>query len=238
MRPLRGRLSIVLPSTVTLRSDEPVCTSGVSAWIVTASVIWPSSSLKSVRIFWSTPTCTLDMLVFLNPLISAVTLYDPVGSKGAVYSPLGSLTTLRVKPVAVFASVTVAPGSAAPDESYTVPNMVPLTAWAAAGRGDSQARRATATTAHRSTLMVHDCFIISSASDTCASAAVVGDAKDHPRGGRDRCRLHGAHTLGKLGFDIIYDLQASRQQVVFFASRFQRSPSRSTMTRARMLSHM
>ena len=74
LRPFRGSDSIVLPSTVTLRSDEPVCTSGVSAWIVTASVIWPSSSLKSVRTFWSTPTWTFDMLVFLKPPISAVTL--------------------------------------------------------------------------------------------------------------------------------------------------------------------
>jgi len=105
------------------------------------------------------------MLVFLKPLISAVTLYVPVGSIGAVYSPLGSVITARVRPVDVFVSVTLAPGIAAPDESRTVPRMVPLTAWPDAGGGDNQGRRARKTTAHRATpaaRAVHVCFIISS----------------------------------------------------------------------------
>ena len=79
-----------------------------------------------------------------------------------MYSPLGSVTTLRVRPVAAFVRVTVAPGMAAPDESRTVPRMVPLTACADAGGGASQARKANTTTAHRSTPAVHVCFIVSS----------------------------------------------------------------------------
>ncbi len=74
LRPFRGRLSIVLPSTVTLRSEDEVCTRGVSAWIVMTSVIWPSSRVMSMRTFWSTPRRTLDRLTFLKPLISAETV--------------------------------------------------------------------------------------------------------------------------------------------------------------------
>ena len=164
-RPFSGSASICARTTVVPSSELLVCTSGASAWISIASLIWPISSFRSARSFWSTPRCRLARLTFLNPLISAVTLYVPVGSSGAVNSPDGSVTTVRLRPVSVFTSVTVAPGIAAPDVSRTVPRIVPLTAWAASGRGASQGRTARETTAHRSTpaaraLLI--CFIISS----------------------------------------------------------------------------
>ena len=67
----------------------------------------------------------------LNPDSSATTVYLPVGRDGAVYSPAASVTSVRVKPVLTFLSVTLAPGITAPLVSVTVPRSVPVTAWAA-----------------------------------------------------------------------------------------------------------
>src|SRR5438132_14109709 len=70
-----------------------------------------------------------DVVTFLNPVSSTSTVYLPVGICGAVYSPAESVVTVRVRPVAVCVSVTVAPGMTAPVVSVTVPRMVPVTAW-------------------------------------------------------------------------------------------------------------
>ena len=59
-----------------------------------------------------------------------------------MYSPFALVTTLRLKPVPVFTSVTVAPGTTAPVESFTIPRIVPVTAWAPAGGGARQHRMA------------------------------------------------------------------------------------------------
>src|SRR5262249_32966679 len=66
---------------------------------------------------------------------SATSRYLPVGRDGAVYSPTASVTIVRVRPVPRLVSVTVAPGTAAPVLSVTVPSTVPVTACAATGRG-------------------------------------------------------------------------------------------------------
>ena len=78
-----------------------------------------------------------DSAAVLNPAISAMTTYVPVGSDGAVYSPALSLTNVRVRPVPVFEIVTFAPLTIAPVESVTVPTMVPVTACPAAGRASA-----------------------------------------------------------------------------------------------------
>ena len=142
LRPFSGRASICSFATVVPSSELLVWMSGVSAWMVTDSAICPTSSLRSTLTFWSTPTWTLARLTFLKPLSSAVTLYVPVGISGAVYSPLESESTLRVKPLSVFTRFTVAPGSAPPLESRTVPRIVPVTACAASGCGSSAATKA------------------------------------------------------------------------------------------------
>ena len=51
-----------------------------------------------------------------------------MGIDGAVYSPFESLTNVRLSPVSVCVTTTVTPGMTAPDESVTVPRMVPVTA--------------------------------------------------------------------------------------------------------------
>jgi hypothetical protein len=63
----------------------------------------------------------------LKPVISVSTVYRPVGSEGAVYSPPASETIVRVSDVPSLRIVTFAPATTAPDESVTVPRMVPLT---------------------------------------------------------------------------------------------------------------
>ena len=53
----------------------------------------------------------------------------------AVYSPAESVITVRVAPVPVCVSVTVAPGTTAPVSSVTTPRIVPVTACAASEIG-------------------------------------------------------------------------------------------------------
>ena len=74
LRPFSGNDSICSFWIVVPSSELLDWMSGVSAWIVTASVICPSSSFRSALTFWSTPRWTFARLVFLKPLISAVTL--------------------------------------------------------------------------------------------------------------------------------------------------------------------
>jgi hypothetical protein len=73
-RPLRGRASICSFWKVVPSSELLVWMRGVSAWMVTDSDIWPTSSLRSARTFWSTPRWMLARLTFLKPLSSPVTV--------------------------------------------------------------------------------------------------------------------------------------------------------------------
>ena len=103
--------------------------------MVTDSVMFPTSSVTSILTRWLTPSSIPESAAVLNPAISPVTRYVPVGSEGAVYSPAPSLVTVRVSPVPVLVIVTFAPATTAPVESTTVPTMVPVTACAAAAAG-------------------------------------------------------------------------------------------------------
>src|SRR5579883_222168 len=55
-----------------------------------------------------------------------------MGSSGTEYVPSSLVATVRVKPVPVFLMVTVAPATASPEESVTVPSIVPRNVWASA----------------------------------------------------------------------------------------------------------
>src|SRR5258708_857374 len=78
-------------------------------------------------------------VMVLKPESSALTVYLPVGSDGAVYSPAASVVRERWNPVPVFVSVTVAPGMTAPVESVITPMIVPVTACAARLAGSRHA---------------------------------------------------------------------------------------------------
>ena len=73
-RPLSGSVLICSSTTVVPSSEDEVWRSGVSAWISTTSVMAPSSRARSMRTFWSTPSCTLVFETFLKPVSSAVTV--------------------------------------------------------------------------------------------------------------------------------------------------------------------
>src|SRR5207245_10873110 len=135
LRPLSGSVLICSSGTVVPSSDDDVCTSGEAPVTVIISLTAPTASLMLIRTCWSTPRSTSDNVTFLTPVSSAATEYLPVGSDGAVYSPLVSVVTVREIPVPVFVSVTVAPGTTAPESSVTTPRIVPVTACAASEAG-------------------------------------------------------------------------------------------------------
>src|SRR5579862_2163659 len=66
----------------------------------------------------------------LNPLTSAFTEYSPARSAGALYAPVALVTAVRRPLSALFVMVTVAFGTTAPDESVTVPSIIPFADWA------------------------------------------------------------------------------------------------------------
>jgi len=57
----------------------------------------------------------------------------PIGNAVSVKMPTESDTTVRVKPVAGFVAVTVAPGMMAPCWSTIRPEMLPVVCWASTG---------------------------------------------------------------------------------------------------------
>ena len=171
LRPFRGRLSIVLPSTVTLRSEEEVWTSGVSAWISTASVISPRSSFRS----------SADLLVHADvdvgerDLLEAAHLArDGVGAGGKRGGGVLALGVRdhaeRLTPVPVLTRTTVAPGTTAPDESFTMPRIVPVTDWASTGSVDRHVRPTrTGRTSPRSLAADRNLFILASSTLNCGT---------------------------------------------------------------------
>src|SRR4029453_8529212 len=78
---------------------------------------------------------------FLKPVSSALTRYAPSCSNGARYNPLSFVMTTRISPVSVFVTVTVTPGSTAPDSSVTVPSSVALMAWPWAKADEARASK-------------------------------------------------------------------------------------------------
>jgi hypothetical protein len=66
----------------------------------------------------------------------------PKGREVAEYRPAASLWTVRENPVSWFRSTTCTPGSTASVLSFTVPEMVPVTAWLSAIEGVTRARKA------------------------------------------------------------------------------------------------
>src|SRR5262249_29711512 len=93
-----------------------------------------------------TPTRTPVCRASLKPTARADTSYVPSGMSGAMNPPRSLVTTWRWNPVCVSRSTTVAPATAVPDGSVTVPRMTAVVAcdWAARATG---IRRATATDA-------------------------------------------------------------------------------------------
>ena len=103
-----------------------VSTSGDTPTTVAVSWMVARSSAKFTRRTCCTRSSRSRTPV-LKPSSSALTLYAPGGSAGKSKSPAELVTVVRVALVAVFTTVTVAPGSRAPVPSLTSPEMVPST---------------------------------------------------------------------------------------------------------------
>src|SRR5438477_3904770 len=101
-----------------------VSTSGDSAVTIVVSESVLNSSVKLTRAVCCTCNSTSRVAV-LKPLISVFTVYGPGGKAGTSNRPTALLTVVRVALVALFTTVTVAPGTTAPLESFTSPVMVP-----------------------------------------------------------------------------------------------------------------
>ena len=101
-RPLSGSVLIWFSTTVLPSSEDALWIRGAVPSTWTDSVTSPICKVRSARTFWSTPTGKFDKASFLNPAISAETVYVPGGRDGTTYSPDESLETVRVNPVSVF----------------------------------------------------------------------------------------------------------------------------------------
>jgi len=111
----------------------------------TASVSAPIASVKSAVM---RPSATSSKPVFSalrKPVSSAATEYVPTGRLATVYAPLSAVTSVRVRPVLTFFTVTVTPGSTPADASRIVPAIWPLLCAAAAEAVAQTARSASRT---------------------------------------------------------------------------------------------
>jgi hypothetical protein len=100
-----------------------VSTIGDSATTLTTSDNAAGFKTKLMTASWSITRITSGRRSVVNPCISAVSEYVPGGSAGTRYTPLGSVTTLRERPVARFFAVIVAPGMTPPDWSLRIPEI-------------------------------------------------------------------------------------------------------------------
>src|SRR5439155_2816481 len=101
-----------------------VSTSGDTPVTVVCSEMVPNSSEKFTASVCCTCSTTSRVAV-LNPSSSVFTVYVPGGNAGKSNRPTSLLDVVRVALVALFTTVTVAPGITAPVESFTSPVIVP-----------------------------------------------------------------------------------------------------------------
>ena len=101
-----------------------VSTSGETPVTVAVSESVPNSSVKLTRAVCCTCNSTSRVAV-LKPSSSLFTVYVPGGNAGKSNRPTSLLGVVRVALVALFTTVTVAPGTTPPVESFTSPVMVP-----------------------------------------------------------------------------------------------------------------
>src|SRR6266513_1318530 len=101
-----------------------VSTSGETPTTVAVSASVLNSRVKLTRAVCCTCNSRSRATV-LKPESSVVTVYVPGGNAGKSNRPTSLLAVVRVALVALFITVTVAPGTTAPVESFTSPVMVP-----------------------------------------------------------------------------------------------------------------
>ena len=94
------------------------------------SCAWPIGSEKLTTRSLPKVRRTALSTTVRKPPCEACTSYWPTSRSGTRYRPSSLVVTVRITPVLTFLTCTVAPGTAAPDGSVTVPEMTPFVAWA------------------------------------------------------------------------------------------------------------
>jgi len=162
-----------------------VSSSGDSARTVTVSSRPPISIVRSRPIRSLTRTSTLSLRVFLKPVNSAVTAYMPGWRKSSVNAPVSFVTAIVAWLVSFLVAVTVTPGSAPPELSFTVPLIDPRDSCASAGGAAAAANtvpsnRHIRTTRYRAAAMtrLHRCAGTSESPSRRRSAADLGGLLD------------------------------------------------------------
>src|ERR1035437_1533939 len=129
LRPFNGS-SATAPTPMTSPSSAlSARTSGAVACTVMLSVALPTSSLKSTRFLSSTLSTPSDDWARLNPALSAVTRYVPIGRNGTLKFPTSSVGEVLMVPLLRSVRVIVAPTIPRSVGSTTLPRIVPVT-WA------------------------------------------------------------------------------------------------------------
>ena len=120
-----GRSTTCLVSNPVAMLAFSVWTSATSAVTSTSSWVPFTINVMSTSDTWPTMALSFSSGDFRAGL-SAVIVYSPGFSSEKRYSPLSWLTAFRISLVSVLLSVTVAPGTTAPLESFTTPVTSPV----------------------------------------------------------------------------------------------------------------
>src|SRR3954468_12046778 len=149
------------PVTVLRRALSATCTGVTLDVTVSVSVSAPTCSVTLPRSRISALDSAMSAIdTGLKLVSSTLTTYRP-GSRPAIRNnPFSLETTVRTAVVAASVAVTVAPGTADPELSTTVPVKVPVVPCASAGEAPTRQTNATTNgTAHtRRTLFISDSF--------------------------------------------------------------------------------
>src|SRR5712691_1028530 len=126
LRPLIGRLSMVVELMLVEKSARSVVITGASAVAMIVSVWVCTPSVASMVVVRPTSTVMLVALYAANPVAVISTEYTP-GAKWVIRKrPPSSLLPLALAPVPRFLVLTLAFGTTAPDWSVTVPPIAPF----------------------------------------------------------------------------------------------------------------
>jgi len=109
---------------VVVCSPFSVFRSGTSV-LTTTSCVTPPTESCALTVVFPTTIVIEDRTSVENPVFAKVSLYVPATIEDVSYTPESFVTKVFETPVSTFTTVTVAPGTAAPVLSVTVPLMSP-----------------------------------------------------------------------------------------------------------------
>src|ERR1035437_6581865 len=93
---------------------------------MTSVLMDPTSRVTSTRAFSATSSFTPLAWYFLKPEAVTMMSYEPADNADSVYSPVELVAIWRVMPRSGLVTTTLAPATAAPEGSFTVPVIDPV----------------------------------------------------------------------------------------------------------------